>query len=359
MRKRLLLFAALVLIIVCTKQFITGDNDSKADSLLPTYTNPVGGDLRMGDPFALRVKDRYYLYGSTATGKGFKGWTSADMVNWEPLSFVYQHTEGSWGGKRYWAPEAIEYQGKFYLVFSCQPKSIKKFAARICLAVSDKPEGPFADLHLPLFDNGWACIDGHIFVDDDGTPYLYFAKVGAVGRPRARPVSDRTGYLYGVIYGIKLKKDLSGTIGRPFLCNRVEQKWENPQSTDTRCNEGAFVLKHNGTYYMTYSANHYTHPFYGIGYSTAPAPLGPWTKSPANPLVQRDPAIGLSGPGHSSITTSPDGKELFIVYHAHSDPNSRPRGRTVNIDRLIFDDEGDLRLIGPTRTPQPMPSGVE
>ena len=42
-----------------------------------------------------------------------------------------------------------------------------------------------------------------------------------------------------------------------------------------RVNEGCFVIRRNGTYYMTYSANSYESPFYGIGCATADSPLGP------------------------------------------------------------------------------------
>ncbi|MCK4966664.1 family 43 glycosylhydrolase, partial [bacterium] len=143
----------------------------------------------------------------------------------------------------------------------------------------------------------------------------------------------------------------------PVLCTKTEQEWENPNSMDTRCNEGPFILKHSGTYYMTYSANHYRHPFYGIGYATANSPMGPWEKSRDNPLVAQNPEIDVAGPGHNSITTSPDGEELFMVYHTHADAK-KMRGRVLNIDRLIFDKMGKLKLIGPTRSPQPLPSGA-
>lgn len=325
-----------------------------AASLSRTYTNPVGGpNLRMGDPFILRYRDRYYLYGTSA-GDGFKCWTSRNLVDWQPVGYAWRKSADSWGKKDFWAPEVIRYRDKFYMIYSCTGADKKGY--RLCLADSNKPEGPFADLHAPLFDIGWSCIDGHIFMDDDGTPYLFFDKVGVVGEPWAKP---STGYMYGIIYAAKLKEDLSGLLGEALLCAQADQQWEDPNSMNSRCNEGAFVLRHAGTYYMTYSAGHYADPNYGIGYATASAPLGPWTKNAANPLVQKAAAAGVSGPGHNSITTSPDGNELFMVYHAHADAN-RPSGeRCINIDRLVFDDAGNLRLIGPTRRPQPMPSGAE
>jgi len=314
-----------------------------------TYCNPLG-DLRMGDPFVLRHDGLYYLYGTNA-GDGFKCWTSTDLVEWTPTGYAYRRKPDSWGRSTYWAPEVIRYRDKFYMVYSCMREREEGY--RLCLAVADTPAGPFRDLHAPWFDNGWSCIDGDIFVDDDGTPYLFFDKVGVVGEPWKEPSE---GYIYGMIYAVRLAEDLSVPVGEPVLCLQADQEWEEPESMHTRCNEGAFVLKRHGVYHMTYSANNYTSPNYGIGHATAPAPLGPWTKSPDNPLVAKDIAKGISGPGHSSITVSPDGRELFMVYHAHADVDRPSGNRTVNIDRLVFEDNDRLTLIGPTRAPQPMPS---
>ncbi len=317
-----------------------------------TYTNPVGGEIRMGDPFVLLHEGAYYLYGTTARD-GFRCWRSPDLVHWTELGYAYRRAEDSWGTGSFWAPEVFRYRGLFYMGFSCQREKEEGF--RLCLAVSEDPAGPFRDLHGPWCDIGWSCIDAHVFVDDDGTPYLYFAQVGVVENATARP---RQRYIYGKIHGLRLKEDLSGPAGEPVLCAEADQEWEDPESVRVRCNEGAFVLKHAGRYYMTYSATHYASPRYGIGYATAESPLGPWTKSDSNPLARTDPEKGVSGPGHNSFTTSPDGREVFMVYHAHADPEHPSGNRTVNIDRVVFDEDGRMRLIGPTRTHQPMPSGA-
>jgi hypothetical protein len=117
----------------------------------------------------------------------------------------------------------------------------------------------------------------------------------------------------------------------------------NPVGGDLQMGD-PFVMLHKGQYY-------------GIGYATARAPLGPWTKCVHNPIVAKNLDLAVSGPGHCSITTSPDGAELFMVYHTHADVLHPSGRRTVNIDRLLFQEDGTLRLIGPTRSPQPMPSG--
>lgn len=108
---------------------------------------------------------------------------------------------------------------------------------------------------------------------------------------------------------------------------------------------------------MTYSANDTGYSHYGIGVATASHPLGPWTKYEDNPLMTTDLSNGVSSPGHNSIVASPDGKELFVVYHRHADPQGeRPSfDRVVCIDRLYFDREGRLRTDGPTSEPQKAP----
>ncbi len=312
------------------------------------YTNPVGETpISMGDPFVLQHGGRYYLFGTNASNEGFKCLESGDLVHWTPKGWAYQETEDSWAKSHYWAPEVKEYRGKFYMTYSAMPKKAETPRLLIALAVGDKPEGPYKDLHAPWFDFGYSAIDGHIFVDDDGKPYLYFSRNG---------VED--GYSFGIIYGAALADDLSKPVGEAVKLMEADQPWEKVRYAENRCNEGAFVLKRKGRYYMTYSANHTGFPHYGIGYATADKPLGPWVKASENPIAATNPETGVSGPGHSCITRSPDGKELFIVYHTHADPKKTSGERVVNIDRLQFDDDGKLKIKGPTRNSQPMPSGA-
>ena len=315
-----------------------------------TYTNPVGDSIFVADPFVLQHNGAYYLYGTSAED-GFRAWRSDNLVDWDSLGYVYRPPEGSWASSNFWAPEVVHYQDRFYLIFSA--KGTKPDGLRICLAVSDSPTGPFEDQHVPLFDNGHSAIDGHLFVDQE-TPYLYYEMVGAVGQPRTE-----TGYFWGMIFGVQLSDDLSHFVGgEPKLCIYPTQDWENPTGTLARSTEGMTLFRHDSTYYMTYSANHYTDPQYGVGYAIAPHPLGPWTKSETNPILSQNPGIGVSGPGHSSIAHSPNGQELFIVYHSHANPEAPSPRRILNLDRLTFEPDGRLRVVGPTRSPQPLPPRV-
>jgi beta-xylosidase len=310
-----------------------------------TYTNPVGGALRMGDPFVLRHAATYYLFGTTDPDDGFRCFTSPDLVMWTPAGFAYRSTPASWPTPPFWAPEVCLHKGRFYMTYSARDKTSGRLLT--ALAVSDQPEGPYEDCFAPWFDLGYSAIDSHIFVDD-GAAYLFFSKNG-----------EQDGYSFGLIYGAMLHPDLSKLRGEPVCLMEAKQDWETINYATNRCNEGPFVFKHRGQYYMTYSANHTFRPGYGIGYATAHHPLGPWVKSEMNPIAGTDLGVGYSGAGHNSIVASPDGEELFMVYHTHADPaDPENEERTVNIDRLHVEADGRLVVIGPTRSPQPVPSGA-
>jgi len=303
--------------------------------------------IRIGDPFVLLHEGKYYLFGTTSSNEGFQYYTSEDLVHWKPGGWAWRKTETSWADANFWAPEVKFYRGKFYMTYSGRVRGSNPARMLVALAVSDRPEGPYRDLYAPWFDAGYSAIDAHIFVDTDGTPYVYFS-----------PNGKKDGYLFGYISGARLAPDLSKLEGEPVKLLEADQPWERINWARNRCNEGPFVLKHNGKYYMTYSANNTGEPGYGVGYAVADRPLGPWVKSRDNPVLASKLEIGVSSPGHNSITMSPDGKEMFIVYHSHADPNN-PRGaRVMNIDRIVFDESGRLRVLGPTRSPQPLPSGA-
>jgi GH43 family beta-xylosidase len=146
------------------------------------------------------------------------------------------------------------------------------------------------------------------------------------------------------------------------LVHWTEKGWAYRETDDSWAKSHYWAPEvefYRGKFYMTYSANHTGFPHYGIGYATADKPLGPWVKADENPIAATNADIGVSGPGHSCITTSPDGTEMVIVYHTHADAQKPSGDRVVNIDRIGFDESGKLKITGPTRSPQPMPSGTK
>lgn len=312
--------------------------------------NPVteeGAPIHMGDPFAFRAEGAYYLVGTTSAHEGFQTYRSEDLAHWQKIGWALRKAPGFWARDLFWAPEVRAYHGKYYMVYSGMVANEKTPKLLLALAVSDKPGGPYVTVHGPWFDPGYSAIDGDIFIDKDGTPYLYFSRNG-----------EEDGYAYGKIYGVELTRDLARPVGAPRLLMQASQPWELVHAAVNRCNEGPTVFVHDGRYYMTYSAGDTSTPAYAIGYATARSPLGPWVKSESNPLLKTmvgsGISPGISGPGHNSIVASPNGKEMWMVYHTHADPARPSEDRVVNADRIRFDRDGGMHVEA-TRGAQRLP----
>lgn len=320
-------------------------------------SNPL--DIKMGDPYVLLASDGfYYMYGTTEED-GYRAYRSSNLADWESIGMVYDGcAEESWTKSCFWAPEVYERDGKYYMFFSSNWKDnpngeLENF--RIGVAVSDSPSGPFKDLYdRPIFDPGYPIIDANVFFDEDGRCYLYYSRC-CYKHPVESEISTwaREKGLFDEIeeswvYGVELKPDFSGVIGEPaiMLCppssmSDIQSEWESRSVTygeaNRRWTEGSFLIKEKGTYYMMYSANFFGGEHYAIGYATSDSPLGPFTKSADNPVLQKCKVSGgeITGVGHNSIVHSKDGKILYCVYH----------GRTLSTgsDRVAFISRMNIR----------------
>ena len=141
-----------------------------------------------------------------------------------------------------------------------------------------------------------------------------------------------------------------------MLISTPEQAWEL-KSGSVLWNEGPVVFKENGTYYLLYSANYYVSEHYSVGYATSDSPLRLFDK-PSDARILSGNGETVTGPGHCNILRSPDGSELFVVYHVHTVPPNTDHGRSLAIDRLVIRNDGTLAVDGPSQTRRPLPSGV-
>jgi beta-xylosidase len=98
------------------------------------------------------------------------------------------------------------------------------------------------------------------------------------------------------------------------------------------------MIKRGGRYYLLYSGSGADTPDYAVGYATADNPLGPFTRAPHNPIIQR--SEGLFGPGHGCAIQDDAGK-WWHVYHQKN--TSRIEwSRFIALDPLWFDEGGKL-----------------
>jgi GH43 family beta-xylosidase len=340
-RATLIIVLSSLLLMAGSPALLRGDGPAtRPAAVTATYTNPVHRDLP--DPHVIRHDGVYYAYGTNAASEGYRVLSSADLVNWMDRGFAFRRDEKSWGRRHFWAPAVMERAGAFYLFYSAHgPVRPGHDSHRICLARADSPLGPFIDLQAPLLDVGKATIDAHPFIDDGGQAYLYYAL----------DISENG---TSELYVVPLSDDLTQVVGEPVLCTRPDTEWEGRE-----WNEAPYVFKWDGTYILMYSARGFFDPLYALGFATADHPLGPWKKSPDNPILSRTDRV--SGPGHNSVIASPDGLELFCAYHTHAKLEGG-HARDLAIDRMTInrDAEGEvrIRILGPTRDPQPMPSGA-
>lgn len=361
MKNKILLLFALLGLAACKSQ------EPKI-----TYRNPL--DVQFGDPYVLLASDgRYYMYGTGGVKDGFGCYVSDNLVDWEYQGAVYHgNTPESWAVSSFWAPEVYEKNGKFYMFFSADWRVNPANEAEnflIGVAVSDSPTGPFTEMSdKPLFNPGYPIIDANIFFDDDGRSYLYFSRC-CYKHPVESEVADwaRDKGMFDEIeeswvYGIEISPDFTRVIGEPVLLLRppvsmsdTQAEWESRSVTSGEVNrrwtEGSFLIKRDGVYYMMYSANFFGGENYAVGYATSDSPLGPYTKAPNNPVLQKNTAEGgiVTGVGHNSITWSRDGKQLYCVYHGRTAATGNER--VVFIDKMEIKD-GVLTVSGPTTDEQ-------
>ena len=299
--KKNLLFIWMLLICILAPCYSCSSQYRDLDDIVVTDTQiPVP----LADPFILLHDGIYYAYG-THSDNGIEVYSSNDLKTWKYVGLALNKSD-SWAERWFWAPEIYEVNGKFYMYYSADE--------HICVAVADSPTGPFIQNKKEPMITEQKSIDNSLFIDDDGTPYLTFV-----------PFNDGNN-----IWIAELEPDLM-TVKKETMqpCIHVSQAWEEVWP---RVNEGPFILKHDGLYYMTYSANSYESPFYGVGCATATDVMGTWTKYENNPILQ-NPG-NLVGVGHSAMFTDKDGN-MRIVYHAHKD-KSNIHPRAMHIGTVTF-----------------------
>ena len=293
------------------------------------FKNPM---LRGADPFVLFYEGKYYMYCTTENerelvgandfstdtpeGDGIYVYESEDLKSWTRLGYALKRGD-SMGEKWFWAPEVLEYRGRFYMVYASEE--------HIAIASADHPWGPFKQENKRWLREGMA-IDGSLFVDDDGSVYLYYVRLDGQNR----------------IYVAKMKDDLSEIEKEYDDCLiYAEAPWE---TLDCLIAEGPFVLKHNELYYLSYSCNHTRCIDYGVGYAVSSSPLGPFKKADENPILTRKG--NLLGVGHHSFMRTADGA-LYCAYHCHSinSDNFKPRMFCMNTAEFVSDGNGHDRLV--------------
>ncbi|PSR57165.1 glycoside hydrolase family 43 [Adhaeribacter arboris] len=137
-----------------------------------------------GDPAVIRVPEQsnpaealYYLLStSNDAPHAFPIIRSRNLLDWEFVDFVFpEDQKPNWAANDelvsdYWAPEMHHISGKFHVYFVARDKETRELC--IGVAKSSLPEGPFVADAKPVIKGN--VIDPHVFVQDDGTAFLFW-----------------------------------------------------------------------------------------------------------------------------------------------------------------------------------------
>lgn len=348
-----------------------------------------------GDPAVLKTDNGYYLVAtSNDAPDAFPILHSHDLERWTHQGFVFPAGQqpgwtahGRFVGD-FWAPEMARVGDEYWLCYTARQRSN---ALAIGLAKAPTPTGPWRDVGyplvtrnavnttglpedptLPLLSGG--VIDSHIFIDADGTRYLFWKRDtnGVWPRPlaglmRERPAlieqlfadaTDRAtaafaaaiqpwantrrpmerfflmnplieavlaswAHVHDVLRDVPEAAEILDAMSTPIHAQRLaddgaqlvgEDKvvLKNDLDWEGHLIEGPWVTRQGGRYWMFYAGNDFGTPAYGIGVAVADHPLGPYRKQ-GEPLLRSTESWWA--PGHASVAPGLDG-EPQLFFHA-------------------------------------------
>ena len=315
---------------------------------------PLITSLYTADPSAHVFNDKIYIYPShdRKTNIAFNdNGDQYDMADYHVFSLsspngavtdhglVLSDADVPWVSKQLWAPDCAFKNGKYYLYF---PARDKEGIFRIGVAISDKPEGPFAPEKQPI--KGSFSIDPASFVDEDGSAYLYFGGLwggqlqcwtersfdASMGGPQ-EPKGDVPALLPRVA---KLSEDMLSFDDDVLGLEILDAMGEKIKADDhkKRFFEAAWMHKRDGTYYFSYS----TGDTHFLAYATGSSPLGPFTYRG----TILEPVLGWTT--HHSIVEF-QGK-WWLFYHDCELSGGVDHLRSVKMRELLYDEDGGIRL---------------
>lgn len=281
---------------------------------------PVVSHSYLADPGVLVHEGRVYVYCSNDNENEDDGYlmssivcvSSADLKNWTYHGVVLDVPRDAGWATHTWAPSPAYKNGQFYLYFANN-------ASNVGVTVSDSPLGPFTDpIGRPLLTgntpgvqpfNGWL-FDPMTFIDDDGQAYCYF---GGNGDDNMR--------------AIRLNDDMISTQGNATT-------WNVPNFF-----EAAWVHKHEGKYYFSYSTT--TNAGIRIDYMVSDNPMSGYTyggvmsgQPPQNNNNNHQAVFQFNGEWyqmyHNRIVAMENG--IDPVYH-----------RNLAIDKFVHNGDGTIQ----------------
>ncbi|MCU1474568.1 glycoside hydrolase family 43 protein [Amnibacterium sp.] len=310
----------------------------------PGFSNPIKSNG--ADPWVIRWQDRYLLAESRDGGIWLTVSPTADLtgIGSGTEHRIWTYPAQGPQSQAVWAPELHHVDGHWYVYFAATTDDQNNANHRMFVleSASDDPLSAYTD-RGPVTGgaNRWA-IDGTRFTWK-GKDYFVWS-----GWPGAK---DGQQNLY-----IARMASPTALDGPGVLLSSPTLPWER---NGMPIEEGPEALQHDGRLFLVYSASGSWTDSYCLGmlHLTGSDPLDPssWAKSPKPVFAGNTDVVS---PGHASFTTSPDGRQDWIVYHSARYPGAG-WDRVIDTQRFTWRADGAPDFGSPigADSPQPLPSG--
>ncbi|WP_082893630.1 family 43 glycosylhydrolase [Rufibacter ruber] len=335
----------------CTPRSVTSVSTTQTTE--GYFTNPIA---KGADPWFIKKDGFYYSCGA---GKGGIYVAKSDkLTQVGERKTVWKAPEEGWNAYSVWAPELHFLNGKWYIYYAAAKAPGKPFIHQrsgVLESVGQDPFGPYRD-------------KGMLYTGDS-LQYTGSEPVWAIDVT----ILPLNGSLYAVWSGWQKNAKTDATRQHLYMArmnnpwtigsNRVkisspEESWETGGPLDLQ--EGPQILKKNKKVFIIYSTRESWLKEYRLGQlSLADSTLNPlepknWVKT--GPVFQgTDQVFGV---GHPSFTTSADGTEDWIIYHAKI--STQPGwARDIRLQKFTWDKKGNP-VFGtpiPAGTPVKLPAG--
>lgn len=298
------------------------------------YTGEEKQDYRsVSDPSVLYYDNKWYLYPSY--GMSF---VSEDFVTWK-------HVRSTPYNMKY-SPSVIPYKDKFLMTSHSNG-----------LYMGNTPTGPFEFLgnfitadgkeYVSSDSTGAQPLDSALFLDTDGKIYMYWFEMTS---------PDEKGVFTAMSVGVELDfENPRRFMSEPYIINKFngDNEWERfgADNQDTKFGwiEGQWMIKHNGRYYLIYSAPSTQHRSYCMAaYYSDEGPLTGFVCQKHNPVTEHRHGL-VSGAGHGSIAHGPDNS--LWAFFTVTNCAVHPFERRIGMDRVYVNEDGEL-YCKVTDTPQ-------
>jgi GH43 family beta-xylosidase len=278
-------------------------------------------DINIRDPFVLKEGDTYYLYGTRAKdfGKsvgGFDVYTSKDLVEFSEPIECFNSQKAGLNRDVNWAPEVHKYKGKYYMFCTFTKENGLR---GVHILVSDSPLGEFK-LHSngAVTPNEWECLDGTLYVNKKGEPYLVFCH-------------EHTQIIDGTVCYVRLSDDLTHSIGESkYMFSGSTPSWadKKPQG-EHYITDGPFMYRTKSDELMLIWSTFVNHMYCQCIAKSSNGELD-------GEFIHLPPMITNDG-GHGMLFHTDD--ELLLTFHTPNQTGfERPTFRAIDDlgDRLVI-----------------------